>query len=74
MEKAMSIKEIGAEIRRLRKSAGLRQDQLAGVAGVGVRFLVQLEHGVEPSQLGKVLRVLAALGGEVVVRKRGGTL
>ena len=71
MGNAMDIKEIGAEIRRMRKEAGLRQDQLAGVAGVGVRFLVQLEHGVETSQIGKVFKVLAALGCEVLVRKRG---
>ena len=73
MGNAMDIKEIGAEIRRMRKEAGLRQDQLAGVAGVGVRFLVQLEHGVETSQIGKVFKVLAALGCEVLVRKRGST-
>ncbi len=71
MENTMDVKEIGAEIRRMRKEAGLRQDQLAGVAGVGVRFLVQLEHGVETSQIGKVFKVLAALGCEVLVRKRG---
>jgi transcriptional regulator with XRE-family HTH domain len=55
----------------MRKEAGLRQDELAGVAGVGVRFLVQLEHGAETSQIGKVFKVLAALGCVVLVRKRG---
>lgn len=66
----MNMNELGAEIRRMRKEAGLRQDQLAGVCGVGVRFLVQLEHGSETAQIGKVFKVLKVLGCEVVVRKR----
>jgi y4mF family transcriptional regulator len=66
----MDIKDLGLEIRRLRKEAGLRQDQLAGVSGVGVRFLVQLEHGAETAQIGKVLRVLKVLGCDVTVSKR----
>jgi len=40
----------------------LRQDQLAAVAGVGVRFLVELEAGKPTAQIGKALDVLAALG------------
>jgi y4mF family transcriptional regulator len=41
---------------------GLRQDQLAAAAGVGVRFLVELEHGKPTVRMGKVLAVLDALG------------
>ena len=72
MINALDIKALGAEIRRLRKAAGLRQDQLAGVAGVGLRFLVELEGGKDTSQIGKVFRVLRVLGCEVLVGKRGG--
>ena len=35
---------------------------MAGAAGVGVRFLVELEAGKATAQLGKALAVLAALG------------
>ena len=58
----MTPGEIGRIIRETRRSQGLRQDQLAGAAGVGVRFLVELEAGKATAQIGKALAVLAALG------------
>lgn len=54
--------EIGRIIRTTRKDAGLRQDELAGAAGVGLRFLVELERGKPTAQIGKTLQVLHALG------------
>ena len=56
------VREIGQLIRRTRRTQGLRQDQLAGAAGVGVRFLVELERGKPTAQLDKALAVLEALG------------
>lgn len=61
----MTPKEIGIAIRDMRKRQGLRQDQLAGAAGVGLRFLIELEAGKETAQLGKTLAVLNALGCKV---------
>jgi HTH-type transcriptional regulator/antitoxin HipB len=58
----MTPEQIGAIIRRARGSQRLRQDQLAAAAGVGVRFLIELERGKPTVQLGKVLAVLNALG------------
>lgn len=49
-------------MRTTRKAAGLRQDELAGAAGVGLRFIVDLEAGKPTTQIGKTLQVLAALG------------
>jgi y4mF family transcriptional regulator len=54
--------EIGAIVRQARLAQGLRQDQLAAAAGVGVRFLVELERGKPTVRLVKVLAVLDALG------------
>ncbi len=54
--------EVGKIVRATRKAAGLRQDELAGAAGVGLRFIVDLEAGKPTVQLGKALAVLAALG------------
>lgn len=54
--------DFGAFIRATRKAQGLRQDELAGVAGVGIRFIVDLEAGKPTAQLGKALQVLRALG------------
>lgn len=58
----LTPQRLGAAIRSARKAQGLRQDELAGVAGVGLRFLVELERGKPSVQLDKVLVVLAALG------------
>ena len=54
--------ELGAIVRAARKAQKLRQDQLAGVANVGLRFIVDLEKGKPTAQIGKALTVLAALG------------
>ena len=54
--------EIGRIVRAARKSAGLRQYELAGAAGVGQRFVVELEAGKPTAQIGKTLQVLDALG------------
>jgi transcriptional regulator, y4mF family len=58
----MTPNDIGTTIRAERKAQGLRQDELAAAANVGVRFLIELEAGKETAQLGKTLAVLAALG------------
>ncbi|MBL8857430.1 MAG: helix-turn-helix transcriptional regulator [Planctomycetes bacterium] len=54
--------DLGALVRSVRKSQNLRQDELAGAAGVGLRFVVDLEAGKPTAQIGKALQVLAALG------------
>lgn len=61
----MTSDELGRIIRAARRAQGLRQDQLAGAAGVGVRFLSELERGKTTARLGKALAVLAALGCKV---------
>jgi y4mF family transcriptional regulator len=53
---------IGQAIRRARKAMGLRQPELAAAAGVGLRFLVELERGKPTAQLGLTLMVLQAVG------------
>ena len=58
----MTLAEIGSIVRSVRRAQHLRQDQLAGVAGVGVRFLSELERGKTTVRFGKVLAVLEALG------------
>lgn len=58
----MTPAEIGRIVRAARRAQGLRQDQLAGAAGVGVRFLSELERGKPTVRLEKVLAVLDALG------------
>lgn len=54
--------DLGTAIRRARKAAGLHQRELAGLAGVGTRFLIELEAGKPTVRLDKLLAVMAALG------------
>jgi HTH-type transcriptional regulator / antitoxin HipB len=63
----MTPTDIGTTIRAARKAQGLRQDELAAAANVGVRFLIELEAGKETAQLGKTLAVLSALGIDVAL-------
>jgi len=58
----MTPKDIGKTVRKARRSLGLRQDELAGAANVGVRFVIDLEAGKPTAQLGRTLAVLNALG------------
>lgn len=57
--------QLGVALRAARKQLALTQPQLALAAGVGVRFIVDLEAGKPTLRLENVLRVIAALGGEL---------
>ena len=60
-----SPQQLGDALRAARKQLGLTQPQLALAAGVGVRFIVELEAGKPTLQWESVLRVIDALGGEI---------
>lgn len=71
MEWTLTTEDFGIAIRAARKAQGLRQDQLAAAAGVGVRFIVDLEAGKPTAHLGKALAVAAALGLSVKISPQG---
>jgi|SRR5262249_23640875 len=52
----------GSLIRSRRKALNMRQDELALAAGVGRRFLIDLEAGKPSCQLGRCLLVADAVG------------
>jgi HTH-type transcriptional regulator/antitoxin HipB len=62
-----SPRQLGDALRAARRQLGLTQPQLALAAGVGVRFIVDLEAGKPTLRLENVLRVIDALGGEIQV-------
>lgn len=66
-----TVLELGAIVRAIRKESGADQIRAAGLAGVGVRFLGDLERGKANVRLGLVLRVLDRLGLEVWISPRG---
>lgn len=68
--KLRSTKEIGVFVRQERKAQGISQEQLAGVAGTGTRFVSELEHGKETIQADKMIKVVEALGYGIYVMNR----
>lgn len=60
-----TTQQLGLALLAARKQTGLTQSQLALAAGVGVRFIVDMESGKPTLQFEKVLLVIAALGGEI---------
>ena len=63
MEKrVLNSKELGILIRETRKSQNFTQNDLAGVTGVGRRFISDLENGKETAHLGKTLHIITSLG------------
>lgn len=71
----MSIVEdnvaLGQRIRAERKRQQLTQEQLAALAGVGVRFVRELESGKESCRIGLAFMVMQTLGLSVSVAGRG---
>ena len=65
MTSIRSPQQLGRALRASRKQLALTQPQLALAAGVGVRFIVDLEAGKPTLRLENVLRVIDALGGEI---------
>jgi HTH-type transcriptional regulator / antitoxin HipB len=63
MTSIQTTQQLGEALRSARKALGLTQPQLALAAGVGVRFIVELEAGKPTVRLAQVLRVIDALGG-----------
>lgn len=69
ISKVDSVEDLGTFVRTNRKHVKLTQVEAARSAGVGPRFLGELEKGKETVRLGTVLQVLDALGLELVVRR-----
>jgi HTH-type transcriptional regulator/antitoxin HipB len=55
-------RDLGSYLRERRHSSGFTQGQLAERAGVSRRWLSELEAGKASAEVGRVLRVVAALG------------
>ena len=65
MSSIQTTEQLGHALRAVRKQLGLTQPQLALAAGVGVRFIVDLEAGKTTLRLENVLRVIDVLGGKL---------
>lgn len=65
-----STYDLGAAIVAQRKGRGYSQQEFADLAGVGRRFVSELESGKPTAEIGKTLQVLTALGIDVELRIR----
>lgn len=64
------MNRIGNYIKEERKKAGLTQEEFAMRAGLGLRFVRELEQGKETVRLDKVNQALAMFGKEAVPGKK----
>lgn len=66
-----NTRDMGSLIAAERRRQGLTQAELAGLSGVGVTFLSQLENGKPTAEVGKALDVVATLGIDLIAQRRG---
>lgn len=67
MTSLSDVSTIGTIIRESRQAQQLTQPDLALIANVGIRFVVDIENGKQTCQIGLVLRVMGALGLRLLV-------
>lgn len=53
---------MGRAVKLRRRQLRLTQAELAGLSGVGVRFVAELEHGKPGVEFGRALHVMQQLG------------
>ncbi len=71
---ARTTKQLGAIIRRERKSRGLTQGQLGAQIGLRQATISKLEAGEPATQMQTLLDALTALNLQLVVEERSGAL
>lgn len=60
--------EIGAELRRLRKQAGIAQADLSRLTGIGIATISHAERGSKDTRIETLGRLLKALGARLSVQ------
>ena len=69
-----SVEALGHEVKKRRAALGLRQAELAELAGCSPRFLHSLENGKPTLRLDKVLDVLEVLGLDLLLAPSRGRI
>ncbi len=62
-----SPESLGSALREARRRRGLRLEDVALGAGVGIRFVSELERGKPTARLAETLRVASALGLSIAI-------
>ncbi len=64
------LEAVGLAVRQRRRKLKLTQAELAGLSGVGVRFVSELESGKPGLEFGRAVHVMQQLGLELELRSR----
>jgi HTH-type transcriptional regulator / antitoxin HipB len=70
MENSVYLRRLGSSFRELRKNRGLTQDEVAKLAGISRRRVIEIEAGKDSASISNHARLAAALGAEVTVTPR----
>jgi y4mF family transcriptional regulator len=73
-ERSSPSADLGRAVRARREQLGLRQEELAVLAGCSTRFVHAVEHAKASVQLDKLLAVLGVLGLGLAVRPGQGEI
>jgi y4mF family transcriptional regulator len=73
-ERSSETAALARVVRSRREELGLRQDELAALAGCSTRFVHTIEHAKASVHLDKLLAVLRVLGFELVIRPGRGEI
>lgn len=57
-----SVAELGRALRAVRRSSGVRIDDMAATAGVSKQFASDVEHGKPTVQFDRVIKLLSEMG------------
>lgn len=57
-----NTKDLGLLIKKARKQQGLTQADVAGISGLGSRFIGEVENGKNTAHIGKVMQLLSNVG------------
>ena len=66
----MTSIQLGRAVRKQRRAQSLRQSELASIAGVGIRFISELENGKQTLELGRVIKVMETVGLCLEIKER----
>lgn len=66
----LSTADLGPVIRSAREAMGLSQQRFADLAGVGRRFISELENGKASLEFDRVLQVCRAAGIDILAKRR----
>ncbi len=66
-----TVDDLGKKIRMKRKHLGLTLEHVAGLTGIGYRYLSELERGKKTIEMGKALKIMNCLGLELIVLPKG---